>query len=162
MLYLRSLRLSWFLFIVFSLFCSASVISTILSSSSLICSASVTLLLFPSSVFFTRLLCYSLLIITTGGRATKPVCPNYWSSTLDPSNLACYPCFPWQRPRAALRMDSHSWHRIEGAGAKAGRLISHSTLLWKPHRTKQPSFCFNNAQSLLGQICIKQRHIRRK
>jgi len=63
MLYLRSLRLSWFLFIVFSLFCSASVISTIISSISLICSASVTLLLFPSSVFFIQLLCYSLLII---------------------------------------------------------------------------------------------------
>ena len=44
------------LFILLSLMCSASVISTILSSSSLICtSALVTLLLFPFNVF---LICY--------------------------------------------------------------------------------------------------------
>ena len=76
--------------------------------------------------------------------------------------LACYPCFPGQRPRVALRKDSHSWHKIEGAGAKAGRLISYSTTLRKLHLTKQPSSRFNNAQSLLGKICIKQRHIRSK
>ncbi|XP_049565758.1 uncharacterized protein LOC125964388 [Orcinus orca] len=48
----RSLRLSSVLFIAFSLFCSAVVISTILSSRSLIrSSASVILLLIPSRVF---------------------------------------------------------------------------------------------------------------
>ena len=48
----RSLKLSLFLFILFSFFCLASVISIILFSSSLICSsASLNLLLFPSSVF---------------------------------------------------------------------------------------------------------------
>ena len=45
--------LSLFLFILFSIFCSVAVISTILSFSSLIhSSASVILLLIPSSVFF--------------------------------------------------------------------------------------------------------------
>ena len=48
----RSLRLSLVLFILFNLFCSSEVISTILSSSSLICSASDILLLTPSRVFF--------------------------------------------------------------------------------------------------------------
>ena len=53
MLSLRSLRLSSFLFLLFSLFCSPEVISTILSSRSLIySSASVILQLIPSSVFF--------------------------------------------------------------------------------------------------------------
>ena len=48
----RSLRLSSVLFILFSLFCSSQVISTILSSNSLICSsASDILLLIPSRVF---------------------------------------------------------------------------------------------------------------
>ena len=48
-----SLRLSSILFILFSLFCSLAVISTILSSNSLIhSSASVILLFIPSSVFF--------------------------------------------------------------------------------------------------------------
>jgi len=48
----RSLRLSWALFILFTLFCSSEVISTILSSSSLIhSSASDILLLIPSRVF---------------------------------------------------------------------------------------------------------------
>ena len=49
----RSLRLSSVLFILFTLFCSSEVFSTILSSSSLICSpASEILLLIPSRVFF--------------------------------------------------------------------------------------------------------------
>ena len=53
MLSQRSLKLSSFLFILFSLFRSAAVISTHLSSSSLIrSSASFILLLIPSSVFF--------------------------------------------------------------------------------------------------------------
>ena len=53
MLSQRSLRLSSFLYIPFSLFCSAAVISTILSSGSLVhSSVSVILLLIPSSVFF--------------------------------------------------------------------------------------------------------------
>ena len=53
MLSQRSLRLSSFLFILFSLFCSAAVNSTILSSSLLICSSvSLSLLLILSSVFF--------------------------------------------------------------------------------------------------------------
>ena len=53
MLSQRCLKLSAFLFILFSLFCSMVVISTFLSSSLLICSsASVTLLLIASSVFF--------------------------------------------------------------------------------------------------------------
>ena len=48
----RSLRLSSILFILFSLFCSAVVISTLLSSTSLIrSSASVILLLIPSRQF---------------------------------------------------------------------------------------------------------------
>ena len=52
MLSQRSLRLSSVLFILFSLFCSVVVISTILSSRSLIhSSASVILLLIPSRVF---------------------------------------------------------------------------------------------------------------
>ena len=60
----RSLRLSSFLFIFVSFFLSASFISTILSSTSLILSsASVILLLVPSRVFFlSHLLHYSLLI----------------------------------------------------------------------------------------------------
>ena len=50
----RSLRLSSFLFILFSIFCSAAVMSTILSSRSLIrSSASVVLLSIPSSALFT-------------------------------------------------------------------------------------------------------------
>jgi len=53
MLSLRSLRLSSFLFILFSIFCSVAVIFTILSSRSCICSsASVILLLIPSGVLF--------------------------------------------------------------------------------------------------------------
>uniref|UniRef100_A0A8C6ASH8 Uncharacterized protein n=1 Tax=Monodon monoceros TaxID=40151 RepID=A0A8C6ASH8_MONMO len=53
MLSQRPLRLSSFLFILFSLFCSTAVNSTILSFRSLIrSSASVILLLIPSSVFF--------------------------------------------------------------------------------------------------------------
>ena len=52
MLSQRSLRLSSILFILFSLFCSAAGISTILSSRSLMSfSASVILLLIPSIVF---------------------------------------------------------------------------------------------------------------
>ena len=47
----RPLRLSSVLFILFALFCSSKVISTFLSSSSLICSASDILLLIPSRVF---------------------------------------------------------------------------------------------------------------
>ena len=51
-LFQRSLRLSSALFILFTLFCSSEVISTILSSSSLIhSSASDILLLIPSRVF---------------------------------------------------------------------------------------------------------------
>ena len=53
MLSQRSLKLSSFLFILYSVLCSAVVISSILSSSSLIhSSGSVILLLIPSSVFF--------------------------------------------------------------------------------------------------------------
>ena len=49
-----AIRLSLFLFILFSIFCSAAVISTILSSRSFICSsASVILLLISSHVLFT-------------------------------------------------------------------------------------------------------------
>ena len=61
MLYLmlsqRSLRLLSFLFILF--FCSASFISTILSSSSLVCpSASVILLVVPTSVFLISIIVF--------------------------------------------------------------------------------------------------------
>ena len=53
----RSLRLSSALFILFTLFCSSEVISTILSSSSLIrSSASDILLLIPSRVFLTSVI----------------------------------------------------------------------------------------------------------
>ena len=52
----RSLKMSSFLFILFSLFCSAAVISTILSSGSLVhSSASLILLLIPSSVLYSFL-----------------------------------------------------------------------------------------------------------
>ena len=47
----RSLRLSSGLFILFTLFCFSEAISTILSSSSLICPVSDILLLIPSRVF---------------------------------------------------------------------------------------------------------------
>ena len=58
-----SLRLSSFLFILFSFFLSTSFISTILSSTSLILSsASVILLLVPSRVLLISVLHYSLLI----------------------------------------------------------------------------------------------------
>ena len=66
---LRSLRLTSVLFILFTLFCSSEVISTILSSSSLIhSSASDILLLIPSRVFLISVivLClyvYSLIIV---------------------------------------------------------------------------------------------------
>ena len=61
MLSQRSLRLSSVLFILFPLFCSLAVISTILSSSSLIhSSASVILLLIPSSIFFISIFGYYL------------------------------------------------------------------------------------------------------
>ena len=57
MLSQKSLRLSSILFILFSLFCSLAVISTILSYSSLICSsASVILLLIPSRVFLVSII----------------------------------------------------------------------------------------------------------
>ena len=53
MLSQRSLRLSSFLFILFSIFCLVEVVSTILSSSSFIySSASVILLLIPSNILF--------------------------------------------------------------------------------------------------------------
>ena len=56
-----SLRLSSFLFILFSLFFSSTVISTILSSSSFICSsASVSLLLIPSGVFLKNIYLFIL------------------------------------------------------------------------------------------------------
>ena len=55
MLSQRSLRLSYLLFILFSIFCFAAMISTILSSRSLISSsASVILLLIPSDLLFWR------------------------------------------------------------------------------------------------------------
>ena len=64
MLSQRSLRLSSILFILFSLFCSVVVISTILSSRSLLrSSASVTLLLIPSREFLISFtLCSSLFV----------------------------------------------------------------------------------------------------
>ena len=52
MLSQKSLRLSSFLIIIFSIFYSVAVISTILSSKSFILSASVILILIPSSVLF--------------------------------------------------------------------------------------------------------------
>ena len=68
----RSLRLSSVLFILFPLFCSLEVISTILSSSSLIhFSASDILLLIPSRVFLISELCclslyvYSLVLLSS-------------------------------------------------------------------------------------------------
>ena len=60
----RSLRLSLFLFILFSIFCSVAVISTILSSMSFICSsASVILLLILSSALFTQFV-HSLVLVS--------------------------------------------------------------------------------------------------
>ena len=57
----RSLRLSSFLFILFTLFCSSEVISTILSSSSLIRSSTLDiLLLIPSKVFLISAIVLSL------------------------------------------------------------------------------------------------------
>ena len=58
-----SLRLSSILFILLTLFCSAEVISTILSSSSLICSsASDILVLIPSRVFLISVVCLCMFI----------------------------------------------------------------------------------------------------
>jgi len=62
MLSLRSFRLSSFLLILFSIFCSAAVIYTILSSRSFICPASVILLLIPFSVLFISV-CLSLALL---------------------------------------------------------------------------------------------------
>ena len=59
----RSLRLSSVLFILFTLFCSPEVISTILSSSSLICSASDILLLTPSRVFLISEIVFFMFIL---------------------------------------------------------------------------------------------------
>ena len=66
MLSQKSLQLSSFLFILFSLFCSVAMISTILSSSSLIrSSASVLLLLIPLVYFsFQLLYCSSLFLFS--------------------------------------------------------------------------------------------------
>ena len=59
----RSLRLSSVLFILFTLFCSSEVISTILSSSSLIhSSASDIVLLIPSRVFLISVIILSLYV----------------------------------------------------------------------------------------------------
>ena len=63
MLSQRSLRLSSILFILFSLFCCAVLISTILSSRSLIrSSASVILLLIPSREFLISVIVLSLFV----------------------------------------------------------------------------------------------------
>ena len=62
MLSQRSAKLSLFLFILLSFFCSGTMISTILSSSSVIYpSASVSLLLIPSSVFFISVIVFFIL-----------------------------------------------------------------------------------------------------
>ena len=60
----KYLKLSLFLFIFFSVFCSAAVILTILPSSSLICSSpSLILLLIPSNVFFHFSYCIIQLLV---------------------------------------------------------------------------------------------------
>ena len=64
MLSQRSLRLSSFLFIIFSIFCSMAMISTILSSRSFIhFSASVILLLIPILVYYSSLFVCSLVFV---------------------------------------------------------------------------------------------------
>ena len=64
MVFQWSLMLSSFLFILFSLFLSASFIFTILSSSSLIhSSALITLLLVPSTVVIALLTVFSLILL---------------------------------------------------------------------------------------------------
>ena len=59
----RSLRLSSILFILFSLFCSLAIISTVLSSSSLIRSSASVILLFLLVYFSFQLLCCSSLFV---------------------------------------------------------------------------------------------------
>ena len=66
MLSQRSLKLSSFLFILFSIFCSVALISTIPSSRPFICSsASNILLLIPSSVFIIHLCLFVLFLGTS-------------------------------------------------------------------------------------------------
>ena len=65
----------------FSLFCSVAVISTTLSSSSLICSsASVILLLIPSSVSFLYLFIYLFILAALGLSCTWAVHCDVWAS----------------------------------------------------------------------------------
>ena len=78
----RSLRLSSVLFILFTLFCSSEVISTILPSSSLICSsASDILLLTPSRIFLISVIvlfvCVCLFFNSSSAAAAKSLqsCP---------------------------------------------------------------------------------------
>ena len=59
----RFLRLSLFLFILFSLICSVTVISTNLSCSSLIYSSASFILLIPSSVFFSYCIVHLFLFV---------------------------------------------------------------------------------------------------
>uniref|UniRef100_A0A8C6BAV5 Uncharacterized protein n=1 Tax=Monodon monoceros TaxID=40151 RepID=A0A8C6BAV5_MONMO len=85
MLSQESLRLSSFLFILFSLFCSAAVNSTILSSRSLIhSSASVILLLIPSSVFsFQLLFCSPVCLFFNSSRCL------FFNSSSSLLNISC-------------------------------------------------------------------------
>ena len=79
MLSQRSLRLSSILFILFSLFCSAVVISTILSSRSLIrSSAPVILQLIPSREFLISFIVFFLIVCL------------YFSSSRSLLNVSCF------------------------------------------------------------------------
>ena len=91
MLSQRSLILSLFLFILLSLFCSAAVISTNLSSSSLIhFSASLILLLIPSSVFFISVIVSFISVCSLNLISSWSVLP-FFSFFLTP--LLEYNCF---------------------------------------------------------------------
>jgi len=85
-LYQRCLRLSSVLFVLFTLFCSSEVISTILSSSSLIrSSASDVLLLIPSRVFLITLIVLFASVCSLVTRMVKrlPTMQETWVQSLD-------------------------------------------------------------------------------
>ena len=88
----RSLRLSSFLFILFSIFCSVPVISTILSSRSFIHSASVILLLIASQLFSRSVMSNSLRLHEL--QHTRLPCPSPTPGVYSNS----YPLSRWCHP----------------------------------------------------------------
>ena len=95
MLSQRSLRLSSFLFILFSIFCLVEVVSTILSSSSFIySSASVILLLIPSNILFISVcffFSYSKSLVNISCMLLALLPPGPWWPSLAGPALHTYP-----------------------------------------------------------------------